>query len=171
MRHDCGTACRYGHRLGAGLLALGFAAHAGTADAATTCSGSGSSMSLGIYPSYSSTPVDAVGAVLVTCSRQGGPPETTVTVGIGPSQASGTVAQRQLRQTGGGDLLSYNLYREAARLSVWGHTPGVDTVSQTIRLSNKSSGTLSFNIFSRIAARQDVRAGAYADAVIVTVDF
>ena len=137
----------------------------------TTCNGSSVSLNLGSYPSYSAVNVDSSGTFTVTCRRDGGRRDTPVTVGLGTSLNSGSIANRQVKRVGGSDLLSYNLYRDATRLAVWGNTNGVDTVTQTISLANRTSGTLTFNIFSRINALQDVRAGSYNDSLTVTVTF
>ena len=137
----------------------------------TTCSGSNVALSLGAYDSFQPTPLDASGIFMVTCTRTGGPPTTTANVGIGPSFNSGTIATRQMKLTTGPDLLTYNLYRDIGRAQVWGNTIGTNTVAQTITLANNTSGTLTFTIFSRIDALQDVRPGLYTDNLTVTVSF
>jgi len=154
------------------LTALIFAAAALPAAAqVTTCTGSNVALSLGIYDSYQATPVDASGIFTVTCTRSGGPPTTTVTVGIGPSFNSGTIATRTMKLTTGADLLSYNLYANIGRTQIWGDTIGTNTVSQTLSIPNNTSGTLTFTIFTRITALQDIRAGSYGDSLTVTVTF
>ena len=137
----------------------------------TTCSGSNAGFSLGTYDAFRSTPLDSSTSFVVTCSRHGGPGSDLVSVGFGPSLNSGTIATRQLKITAGTDLLTYNLYRDAGRALVWGNTVGTDTVSQSISLANNTSGNLTFTIFGRINALQDVRAGDYADTVTITVTF
>ena len=117
------------------------------------------------------TPVDSSGVFVVTCTRTGGPPDTDITVGLGPGANSGSIQNRQLRSVSGADVLSYNLYTDPSRLQVWGDTEGVNTVTQTIRLANKTSGSLNFNIYARIDALQDVRAGSYSDSILITVSF
>ncbi len=149
---------------------LAFSSNAALAQV-TTCNGSSASLNLGSYPSYSAVSVDSSGTFIVTCRRDGGPSSTPVTVGMGPSLNSGSIANRLAKLVGGSDLLSYNLYRDASRLAVWGNTNGVNTVTQTITLANNTSGTLTFNIFSRINALQDVRAGSYSDTLTITVTF
>jgi spore coat protein U-like protein len=151
-------------------LLLAFIADGAVAQV-TTCSASNTSLSLGSYPSFNATAVDSSGTFIVTCSRSGGPGSTNVTVGFGPSFNSGSISTRQLKLTSGSDLLSYNLYRDATRLAVWGQTAGVDTVTQSINLANNTSGTLTFNIFGRINALQDVRAGIFNDQLTITVIF
>jgi spore coat protein U domain-containing protein, fimbrial subunit CupE1/2/3/6 len=139
--------------------------------AVTTCNGSNVSMSLGAYNGFQATDLDSSGLFIVTCTRNGGPPTTTVTVGIGPSTVSGSIATRRLRLVAGTDVLSYNLFRDAGRSLVWGDTIGTNTLSQNITLGNNSSGALNFTIFGRINALQDVRAGTYTDTLTMTVTF
>ena len=137
----------------------------------TTCNGSNIALTLGNYDSYQSVPKDASAIFTVTCTRSGGPPTTTVTLGLGPSLNSGTVASRQLKLTSGTDLLNYNLYRDAGRSLVWGNTIGTNTLSQTLSIPNNTSGTLTFTLFGRIDALQDVRPGTYTDSLTATVSF
>lgn len=137
----------------------------------TTCNGSNVAMSLGNYDSYQSTPADSSATFVVTCTRSGGPSGTLVTVGLGPSLNSGTIATRRVKHTTAADQLAYNIYRDPARLLVWGSTAGVDAVSQTITLSNNTSGTITFTLYGRINALQDVRPGTYNDTVTITVTF
>jgi spore coat protein U-like protein len=155
-------------------LAFAFALALGAAlpaSAAFTCSGSNVSMSLGAYNGFQATDLDSSGVLVVTCRRNGGGSTTTITVGIGPSAVSGSIATRRLRLAAGTDVLGYNLFRDAGRSLVWGQTVGVNTVSQNISLSNNASGTLSFTLFGRITALQDVRAGTYNDTLTMTVTF
>jgi spore coat protein U-like protein len=137
----------------------------------TTCSGSNAAFSLGNYDSYQSTPADSSTVFVVTCTRSGGPPSTLVTVGLGPSLNSGTIATRRLKHSTNVDLLVYNVYRDPARLQVWGTTAGNDTAAQTLTIPNNTSGTLTFTLYGRINALQDVRPGTYNDMLTITVTF
>jgi spore coat protein U-like protein len=142
-----------------------------SAQAATFCGGNNVSISLGAYDGFQPTALDSSGTLVVTCFRSGGPPTTTVTVGLGPSSVSGTIATRQLLLVAGTDRLDYNLYRNAGRTLVWGTTVGADTVSQNITVPNNAANSISFMLFARINAAQDVRAGTYNDSLTVTVTF
>jgi spore coat protein U-like protein len=153
------------------LLVLVAACGLPAAAQVTTCSGSNVAFSLGTYDAFRSTPLDSSTSFVVTCTRRGGPGSDLVSVGFGPSLNSGTIATRQLKILSGVDLLTYNIYRDAGRALVWGNTVGADTVSQTINLANNTSGNLTFTIFGRINALQDVRAGSYADTLTITVTF
>lgn len=157
--------------LARGLLAIVAACALPAAAQVTTCTGSNVSFSLGTYDAFRSTPLDSSTSFIVSCSRHGGPGSDLVTVGFGASANSGTIATRQLKISSGLDLLTYNLYRDAGRSLVWGNTVGSDTVSQTINLANNASGNLTFTIFGRIDALQDVRPGPYNDTITITVTF
>lgn len=153
------------------LLAIALLAPAPALAQVTTCNGGNVSLSLGAYDGFQPTPLDSSGVFVVSCTRSGGPPTTTVTVGIGPSTVSGTIATRRLRLVAGTDLLAYNLYRDAGRSLVWGDTLGVNTVAQNLSIPNNTTGTLTYTIFGRVDSLQDVRAGVYNDSLTVTVTF
>lgn len=150
-----------------GALALA----AGAAWPAVLCTASSTSMGLGTYVGDTSAPVDSIGAFTVSCDRSGGAATVQVTLGIGASASSGTIADRKLRWSAGTDLLAYNLYRDAGRLSVWGETPGVDTVTQSLTVPNHGTASTTFTIYGRINALQDVHPGVYGDDLVVTVNF
>lgn len=140
-------------------------------EAAVVCRGASVALAFGSYDVFSNRPLDSTATVEVTCSRDGGPRRTSVTVSLGASSHTGGVTVREMRPVGGVQPLAYNLFRDAARTSVWGETPGVDTVSRTIELANRTTGTLSFIIFGRIFAQQDVAAGGYQDRLVIGIDF
>ena len=67
--------------------------------------------------------------------------------------------------TDGTDLLSYELYQDAARTSAWPSAlPGVGGVSA-------NNAPVTRNIYGRIAALQDVGVGAYSQTVTITVEY
>jgi spore coat protein U-like protein len=141
------------------------------AQAAFFCNGSNVAMSLGTYDGFQATALDSSGTFVVSCFRFGGGATQPVTVGIGPSTVSGTIASRQMRLAAGTDLLAYNLYRDAGRSLVWGDTIGTNTVTQNLTVGNFASSSVTFTIFGRITALQDVRAGTYNDSLTVTVTY
>jgi spore coat protein U-like protein len=138
------------------LLALAPPAEAANCTVAVT------PVTFGTYNVFTTAPLDATGTVVYRCN--GGAKNVWITISRG---LSGTFAPRQM--TSLLDRLSYNLFRDAARTSVWGD------------LSNGSSGLVDPNppnnrevevpIFGRIPPGQDVRAGGYADVVTVTVNY
>lgn len=128
-------------------------------------------MSLGPYVGDSAAPTDSIGSFALRCTRRGGPRNVSITMAIGPSAISGSIASRQMRQAGGSDVLSYNLYRDALRQSVWGQTPGVDAVTQTASLPNNATTTVAFTIYGRINGQQNVFPGSYGDTLVVTISY
>lgn len=128
-------------------------------------------MGLGVYDVFNASPMDSSATFIVTCTRDGGPPSTVVTVGLGPSVTTGSVVNRATKHAFRPDLLAYNLFRDAGRSLVWGETAGINTLSQGITVPNKASRTVTFTIFGRVPARQDVSVGSYSDRLVVTVNF
>lgn len=158
-------------RLLACLLAVAACASSGGAAAATTCRlGSGAALAFGTYDVLSPTPDDSLATISATCARDGGPQNVTITLQLSAGTNGASVgARRMFTSAGGGAYLSYNLFRDLSRTAVWGYSTGLDTGSITLTVPNKSSRTATFTIYGRIPAQQDVPAGSYADAVIVTI--
>jgi spore coat protein U-like protein len=139
------------------------------AQAAITCVFSSTpGMAFGAYNDASAAPTDSATSVVVRCTRVLGANNANVVLQLGPSAGSGSIATR--RMTSGANRLDYNLYRDAARSQVWGQTSGADTVTlNTGNLGNFGSVNLTFTIYGRIPALQNVPAGAYGDSVQLTV--
>lgn len=150
----------------AALLALSLLPAA--ASAATSCSLATGNVVFGIYDVFSPTSLDTNATLIVTCNRAGGPQHVDVTIAIGPGAHGGSTASRKMK-TSGGDLLSYNLFRDAGRMAIWGEVPGLDTFTQMLSVPNKSSAQATVTVFGRIPAGQDVAKGSYSDSVVVTV--
>jgi spore coat protein U domain-containing protein, fimbrial subunit CupE1/2/3/6 len=136
---------------------------------ATTCSMAAGKLVFGVYDVFSTVSLDSTVTLVVTCRRDGGPANSTISIAIGPSATGGSIANRRMQTSGGADILSYNLFRDAARTIVWGNTAGADTFVQTITVPNKGSTQITATIFARIPAVQDVRIGTYSDIVMATV--
>lgn len=150
------------------LVALGVLLAAG-ADARTVCRFSApGALSFGSYDTESALPRDSQADVRVTCARDGGPPNIDLTVAIGPSSGGGSGSARSLVGPGTA-ILAYGLYRDSGRTLPWGDSPGTNTESRTASIPNKSSSTVTFTVYGRIAARQLVRAGTYMDTLQVTL--
>jgi spore coat protein U-like protein len=140
------------------------------AQAAITCGFvSSSSTAFGVYDTASTAPADTVALIQVRCeSDSGGNPNITLTLGIGPG-AGGSVNNRRMQLAGGTDLLYYGLFRDASRSAVWGYTPGVDAMTQQIKVQNSRTVDATFTVYGRIRAQQDVTPGDYTDTVQVTL--
>ena len=150
----------------AALLALSLLPAA--ASAATSCSLATGNVVFGIYDVFSPTSLDTSATLIVTCNRAGGPQHVDVTIAIGPGAHGGSTASRKMKASGG-DLLGYNLFRDAGRMAIWGEVPGLDTFTQMLSVPNHSSAQATVTIFGRIPAGQDVAKGSYSDSIVVTV--
>jgi spore coat protein U-like protein len=139
-------------RILTGVAGLAISAGAGAAN----CNVSAIGVAFGSYNVFSSTATDITGSVSVTCNRT-----TPYTIAL--STGSGTYSSRSLKN--GTNVLSYNLFVDVTRLTIWGDgSGGTQTVSG-------SSTNATFTVYGRIAARQNVKVGAYTDSITVTVTY
>ena len=152
-------------------IAIIAAALPNTVLAATTCTVSPPSMSLGTYLGDTNTPADSIGTVIARCTRDGGPQNVSITLSLGPSSTSASINNRRLRHAAGTDQLDYNLYRDPLRQNVWGEAIGVNTMTQTVSIPNKATVNVTFNLYGRIPGLQSVYTGSYSDSLLVTVSY
>jgi len=161
---------RTGVVLGGLLLGLAAPAQAQTSTSNVTvsalvgknCSITTTPVNFGSYDpvvANAATPLDGTGSVTVSCTKGAG---TRIDLGLG-SNPSGSTRRMQ----GGGDFLTYELYRNAGRSIAWRSGP---TAGQTIVAApNKNPRT--FIVYGRVPAGQDVAAGPYNDIVLATINF
>lgn len=118
----------------------------------------------GTYSPFSASPVDATGAVAVTCAV-GLAVSYSIRIGTG-----GAGSYNPRRMSAGASTLNYNLYTSAARTTVWGDGSGsTGTISYSTAL--EVLGLRSYTIYGRIPSGQNVAAGVYADTLTVTVEY
>lgn len=142
-----------------------------TAGAVTTCRiNAASSMAFGLYDILSPMPTDSQATVNVVCLRIGGAAQTTVLLGLSAGAHGSSVNTRRMANSGtAGGHLSYGLFRDISRLSVWGNSGGVNTVGQIVTVPVIGFASTTFTIYGRIPAQQDVAVGSYGDAVQATL--
>jgi spore coat protein U-like protein len=143
------------------LAAAGTLCGADAARGAISCTITAVGVSFGTYNVFSASPLDSTGSVSYVCV--GIKASNTITIDLSRGGAS-TFARRMLK---GAETLSYNLYLDAGRATVWGD--GTTGTSHYGPVQPALSDTLT--IFGRIPAGQDASAGAYSDTVIVTINF
>lgn len=154
----------------AALLTFAAPAHAGTvssnlsvnATVTANCTISTSALNFGSVDTLSASPVDGSGGISVTCTNGTG---WTAAANVG-SGSGATFASRRMTQ--GANLLTYNLFTDAARTSVWGDGSG-----STVTVGNTGTGSAqAVTIYGRISGSQtSAPAGGYADTVSVTVTY
>jgi spore coat protein U-like protein len=124
--------------------------------AAAECSLSVVNVSFGSYDTLSPLDSEITGSIGVSCDEETAG-ELSLSAGLG------TFAARQMRS--GPQSLVYNLYLDAARLTIWGDgSPGTSLLS----LSGTGGN---YTVYGRIPSRQNVSLGDYSDTITVTLTF
>ena len=104
--------------------------------------------------------VDQTSTIQVTCSNT-----TPYNIGLDAGTGSGaTVAARKM--TNGGNTVTYSLYTDAGRSTVWGNTVGTDTVSAT-----GNGSAQSHTVYGRVPPQATPAAATYTDTITVTVTY
>jgi len=104
--------------------------------------------------------LDGTGTVIVTCTKGA---VTTVGLGLGSNVTGST---RRLKDPGT-NFLTYELFRDAGRVTVWGTAGGALLTPGAA----PSKVARTFTVYGRVASNQDIPAGAYTDTVVATVNF
>src|SRR5690242_10156726 len=138
-----------------------------TASVSANCSISTAPVAFGAYDPVStnaSTPLNGTGTVNVTCTSGA---STTITLGQGSNANTGSTDAAPARRLsdGGTNFLTYSLFQDAGRTTVWGNTGGTG-------VANTGTGTqTAVTVYGSVAAGQNVPAGNYSDTVVATVTF
>jgi len=147
------------------LIGGALAAWAAAATPAKGCTISASGVAFGAYDPRAAGADDGTGPISLACPTNANSVIIALSTGT-----SGTYSARTMQN--GGNILNYQLYRDAARTQVWGNgTAG--TFTQTLSGGSVGGGTRNYSttVYGRITALQNVPAGAYLDTVTVTVTF
>jgi spore coat protein U-like protein len=134
---------------------------ASTADAAPSCTIATTSVNFGSYNVFTGSATDSTGTITIDCN--GSAHDIIVTLSKG---ASSSFSPRTM--TKGSEVLSYNLYRDAARTTVWGDGSGG---TSTYTNPNPPNAPLNVTVYGRVPAGQDVSAGVYSDTVSAVINF
>ncbi len=132
------------------------------ADVKAMCTIATNAIAFGDYDpivANASANLDGAGAVRIACTKSVSP---NIGLGLG-ANASGAVR----RMTNGTDFLSYELFSNSSRTTVWGNASG----SWLAAGAATSKAERSFDVYGRVAPGQDVSVGAYTDSVVATVNF
>lgn len=136
-----------------------------SATVADTCSVSATNLAFGSITPVDNTNFDATSTVDVTCSNG-----TAYNIGLnaGANSSDGTVSTRRMSDGAATpEYLSYQVYSDSGRTTVWGNTVGTNTVAAT-----GSGSTQSNTVYGRVpSGQQTVSTGSYADTVTVTVTY
>ena len=160
--------CLFAFALAAVLLAAPHAADAGSAPSTVAvtvkvnpiCTITAGTVDFLVYNPLAATNLDASGTFTISCAKG-----TAYQVGLGlGGNASGTT--RRMTTTPAADFLTYELYSDSARGSIWGNaTPAWVTGTAP------SKAAITLTVYGRITPGQDVGTGTYNDSVVSTVNF
>ena len=133
-----------------------------SAKVTANCTASTTAVAFGDINTLNSANTDATGSLSVTCTS-GTAWSASAAAGSG---ADATVAARKL--TSGSNSLSYALYTNAERSTLWG-----DGTASTAPITGRGTGQAQPNvIYARVPGGQtSAPAGSYSDTVAITVTY
>ena len=130
-----------------------------TATVAAECTVGAATLAFGTYSTLGSSNLDQTTSFNVACTSG-----TSATVGLNlGSNASGST--RRLSD-GAAGFLSYELYSDSGRTTVWGNSGGA-----LVNYSASSNAAQAFTVYGRIPGAQNAAIGSYSDSVTITVTF
>lgn len=137
-----------------------------TASVSNTCTISAGTLAFGSYdPVVANASAELTGqaALTVACTKDAA---TTIDLNDGANADTGSTATVPLRRmANGSSYLTYTLYSDAGRTTVWGAGAGAD-------VAYTGSGTTeTVDVFGAVAPGQNVPSGDYADTVTTTINF
>jgi spore coat protein U-like protein len=138
-----------------------------TASVAANCTISSTSIDFGVYDpvvNNITNPLDQTGTVMITCTKGA---VTTIELDAGQNNGLGPSGGTYRAMKSGSDYLSYNIYQDSNRVTLW--STGVSGRYTPPAAPNKNPRT--FTTYGRVPAGQDVPSGPYLDSVIATVNF
>ena len=105
---------------------------------------------------------DATTTIQLRCTKN-----TTASIGIntGLNAAHASRATRAMHTTVENDYLSYEIYTDPSRTTVW------NTSSNRVSYTATSSAPATINVYGRIPPQPNVRSGTYSDTVTITATF
>jgi spore coat protein U-like protein len=130
-----------------------------SATVVTNCNISATNLNFGTVGLLTAN-VDTTTTVAVQCTNA-----TPYNVGLNAGTGTGaTVASRKM--TSGTKTVTYSLYSNSGRTTVWGNTVGTDTVTGTGSGSNQS-----LTVYGRVLAQTTPAPATYTDTIVATVTY
>jgi len=131
-----------------------------TARVNAVCAVTANDLAFGAYNPKASSPHQANTLLRATCT-----PGSSYQIGLDQGQTPGaTVDNRAMRPATGTQNLTYQLYSDSARGSVWGNTQGTNTVTGV-----GTGLTVDHTVFGAILPLQSIPAGDYGDIITVRI--
>lgn len=120
-----------------------------------------SPVNFGNYDVANNIPTDSTGSVTILCEKN-----TNIEIFLDRGLYSTNFSTRNMKHASLNEFLSYNLYTNQGRTTIWGDgTGGSSTVKNKINKNKPET----FIIYGRIFPMQNVSVGSYEDRIIVTI--
>ncbi len=131
-----------------------------SADVQSSCEVDAAALDFGSIPHAITAPVDRETDLSVRCTAS-----TAYSIRLDNGMGAGASGPADRRMSFGLNTIRYGLYQNSSRTTPWG-----DTLSND--LEGTGAGTdQTYTIYGRIHAGQNLVAGIYSDAVIITVEY
>lgn len=131
-----------------------------TTSVSSACSMSASALAFGAYDPTSGVDKTGTSTVNVTCTLL-----TPYTVKLDGGSTNSSINARKMTD-GAGHTITYQLYQDAAHLTVWG-----DATTGSASAGTGTGVSLPGTTYGNIVAGQNVPAGSYSDTITVTLTF
>ncbi len=154
------------------LLAAAFVIAVPAAAEAASCTVSATGVSFGTYIPTSSSPTDNTGTTTVTCSATSQTVQYSIALNAGQN-SGGSFSNRRMGNGSSGAYLSYQLYSDSTRTTVWGDgSGGTSTVSDSYGCVTCVNQSRTYTLYGRLSGGQfSASPGLYSDTITVIVTF
>lgn len=137
-----------------------------SATVSANCDISAGPLAFGTYDpviTNASANLDGTATLTVTCTSGAA---ANISLGQGSNAAVGsTDAAPSRRMLSGASYLSYALYQDSARTTVWGNDTTTDAAY------TGTGAATSVTVYGRVPSGQNVPSGSYSDTVVATITF
>ena len=122
------------------------------------CEVTATDLAFGTYTSQGGAPLQGTTLLRATCT-----PNSSYNVGLNEGTSPGATVNAR-KMVSGTQALNYQLYSDSARTTIWGNTPGTDTVTGV-----GTGLAVDHTVFGAVPPAQVVPAGDYGDTITVRV--
>ncbi len=150
------------HALRACWVALACVSGSSCLHAGIGCDVDSAALTFGLYDPSSTSPTDGVGTVDLKCTSLATATPNGANVALSISPASNR------KMLSNGYALNYGIYSNAARSANWGDGSAAPMLSTGAMQANESK-SLRFTLYGRIPPLQNIAAGTYSDALLITI--
>lgn len=116
-------------------------------------------LDFGVYSAQSGSALQGTTLLKATCT-----PNTTYQIGLNEGTSPGATVNQRRMVSATSSVLNYQLYSDSARSTIWGNTPGTNTVTGV-----GTGLAQDHTVFGSVPAAQVVPAEDYADTITVRI--